>query len=110
MDHIWISIQLKALFKTVMTQARKFENWLDSWWNKGIILAIIQMWQCYCGYFSAKSAYFLERYMQILGWPKSLFGFSHTILRKNPNELFGQTNIYGWYVMMPGILQNETVE
>ena len=29
-----------------------------------------------------------------MGWPKSLFGFFHKLLRKNPNELFGQPNIY----------------
>ena len=28
----------------------------------------------------------------ILGWPKSSFEFFHTILQKNPNELFGQLN------------------
>ena len=27
---------------------------------------------------------------QILGWPKSSFGFPHSILWKNPHELFGQ--------------------
>ena len=30
----------------------------------------------------------------VLGWPKSSFGFSCKILRKNPNELFGQPNTY----------------
>ena len=28
----------------------------------------------------------------LLGWPKSLFGFFHKILQKNPNEVFGQPN------------------
>ena len=28
----------------------------------------------------------------ILGCPKSLFGFFHAILWKNPNELFGKPN------------------
>ena len=32
--------------------------------------------------------------LYLLGWPKSLFGFFHNILEKNPNELFGQTNNY----------------
>ena len=31
-----------------------------------------------------------EMGLLILGWPKSLFRFLHTILQKNPNELFGQ--------------------
>ena len=30
----------------------------------------------------------------ILGWPKSSFGFFRTIVWKNPNELFGQPNIF----------------
>ena len=29
---------------------------------------------------------------QVVGRPKNSFGFSHNILRKNPNELFGQLN------------------
>ena len=29
----------------------------------------------------------------MLGWPKNLFGFLHTILRKNPGELFGQPSV-----------------
>ena len=29
---------------------------------------------------------------QVLGRPKNSFGFSHNILRKNPNEFFGQLN------------------
>ena len=27
-----------------------------------------------------------------MDWPKSLFGFFHKMLQKNPNELFGQPN------------------
>ena len=27
-----------------------------------------------------------------IGWPKSLFGFFHKMLQKNPNDLFGQPN------------------
>ena len=30
--------------------------------------------------------------VQILGWPQSSFGFFHTVLWKNPNELLGQAN------------------
>ena len=30
--------------------------------------------------------------MQVLGGPKSLFGFPHKILQKNLNDLFGQSN------------------
>ena len=29
----------------------------------------------------------------VLGWPKSLFGFFHKMLWKNPSELFGQPSI-----------------
>ena len=29
---------------------------------------------------------------KLLGWPKSLFGFFHKRLWKNPNKLFGQPN------------------
>ena len=30
----------------------------------------------------------------ILGWPKISFGFFCKMLRKNPDELFGQSNNY----------------
>ena len=30
---------------------------------------------------------------QVIGWPKSLFRLSRSILWKNPNELFGQPSI-----------------
>jgi len=37
-----------------------------------------------------------EMGLLILGWPKNLFRFLHTILQKNPNELFGQPSVlYG---------------
>ena len=31
--------------------------------------------------------------IHVLSWTKSSFRFFHTILQKNPNELFGQHNI-----------------
>lgn len=57
-------IQTNAV-KIVMTQSGKFEKWLDTWWNKGIIAAIIHMWQCYCEYFSEKTAYLLDMFLEI---------------------------------------------
>ena len=33
-----------------------------------------------------------ETEKEILGWQKSLCGFFHMMLLKNPNELFGQPN------------------
>ena len=35
---------------------------------------------------------------KLLGWPKTAFGFFRNILRKNPNEFFGQPSILyiGW--------------
>ena len=30
----------------------------------------------------------------VAGWPKAVFGFFHAILRKNPNECFGQPNTF----------------
>ena len=36
-----------------------------------------------------------EFLFNVLGWPKSSFGFFHNILWKNPNELFGQPNNLG---------------
>ena len=35
-----------------------------------------------------------QLHSQVLGWPKSSFGFFRNILWKNPIELFGQPNIY----------------
>ena len=35
----------------------------------------------------------LSHYREILDWPKSSFRFIHTIVQRNPNELFGQSNI-----------------
>ena len=37
--------------------------------------------------------YTIYAYIHVLSWPKSSFRFFHTILQKNPNELFGQHNI-----------------
>ena len=37
-----------------------------------------------------------EPYSEILGWPKSSFGFSHNFPEdgtENPNEILGQANI-----------------
>ena len=45
-----------------------------------------------------KSAYFnvlillIILFLELLGWPKSSFGFSHEIVQKNPNQLFWPTH------------------
>ena len=44
-----------------------------------------------CGSFKKDS---LQINILLLGWPKSSLGFFSSILQKNPNELFGQPNIY----------------
>ena len=36
--------------------------------------------------------FFIYKVKAVLGWPESLFGFFHTILDINLNELFGQPN------------------
>ena len=35
-----------------------------------------------------------QNHTKILGWPKSLFRFFHETVMENPNELFGQPNIF----------------
>ena len=45
-----------------------------------------------------KSAYFnvlillITPFLELLGWPKSSFGFSHKIVQKSLNELFWPTH------------------
>ena len=39
--------------------------------------------------------------LDILGWPKSSFGFFHNILQKTPIELFGQPNSSLCYTVGP---------
>ena len=40
---------------------------------------------------SIKTSKFEEQCMKVLGWPRSSFGLFHNILRKNLNEVFGQS-------------------
>ena len=40
----------------------------------------------------------------MLGWPKGLFGIFHKMLQKDPNEHFGQPNIWIFFVTVILIL------
>ena len=48
------------------------------------------------------STYYLINPSEVLGWPKRSFGFSHMMLWKNPNELFGQPNtiLIQWFISL----------
>ena len=48
-----------------------------------------------------KLIFFMLQYQQILGWPKSSFGFFHYILWKNLNRCFAQPKMMYWAVRFP---------
>ena len=41
--------------------------------------------------------------MDVLGWPKSSFGFFHNIMQENLNELLGQLHVM-FYSLVSGYL------
>ena len=58
-----------------------------------ICVSHIYIYVCVCVYKICVYQLLIYMCMYILGCPKSSFAFSHKLLWKNPNEIFGQPNI-----------------